>query len=354
MKMSRRIPKISRLRGLLLFAFALVGVLSVPSIVTGDYWQEVLIIATLNVTLAMTLNLVVGYTGLLALGHGAFFGVGAYTSAILTTTYELPFWPSFLIGGLVAGLCGLMLAIATLRLRGHYLAIATLSFAVIVYAVLMNWISVTRGPQGLPGISGPPDIPLGGGMTIDFSTKPGYFYLAGLFAIVCYYLLKRIIKSPIGDALTAVREDEISAQSLGIRTFAWKLFSFTVAAVLAGMTGALYAGYVGILEPDTFILPVSFTLLAMVIVGGSGTLLGPVLGALVLTTAPEALRDIGPDYRLIVYGLALTVTVLFFPQGLEGLGRWAYDKLRPRGSRRTDDEIPPTFHSREEVPVDAP
>lgn len=332
---------------------ALLIVMVLPSIITGSFWQQVLILALLNVSLAMSLNLVVGYTGLLALGHGAFFGVGAYTSAILTTTYEWPFWWAFLAGGLAAGLCGMVLAAFTLRLKGHYLAIATLGFAVIVYSTLMNWIAVTRGPQGIPGIPGPPNIPLGSGSTLDFDVKAAYLLLAGVFAIFWYVVIRRIIKSPMGDALTAIREDEVSALSLGIRSFAWKSYAFTLSAVIAGLTGGLYAGYVGILEPSTFILTVSFTLLAMVIVGGSGTLLGPVIGALVLTAAPEALRNVGAEYRLILYGLALTLTVLFFPRGLAGIGTLV--RSRFSRSRGEPDELPsPSFKSSEEVSLGAP
>lgn len=357
MRMSDRFApgrRLRGLRGLVGLVAAVVLVLVLPSLVTGDYWQQVLIIALLNVPLAMSLNLVVGYTGLLALGHGAFFGIGAYSSAILTTTYEWEFWPALLVGGLAAGACGLVLAVFSLRLRGHYLAIATLGFAVIVYSGLMNWISVTRGPQGLPGIPGPPDIPLGGGTVLDFGLKATYLYLAGIFAIICYHLLKRIIRSPMGDALTAIREDEISALSLGIRTFAWKCYAFTISAVIAGLTGALYAGYVGILEPSSFILTVSFTLLAMVIVGGAGTLIGPVIGALALSIAPEALRDLGPDYRLIVYGVALTLTVLFFPQGLAGIGELVRSRFTGWRGQHPREPSPPSHTSNEEVGVDAP
>jgi len=157
----------------------------------------------------------------------------------------------------------------------------------------------------------------------------------------------------MGDALTAIREDEVSALSLGIRSFAWKSYAFTLSAVIAGLTGSLYAGYVGILEPSTFILSVSFTLVAMVIVGGAGTLLGPVIGALVLTAAPEALRTVGTEYRLIVYGLALTLTVLFFPQGLAGIGTLVRAKLA-RSNGRPTELPPPTFKTNEEVSRAAP
>ncbi|MPZ59858.1 MAG: branched-chain amino acid ABC transporter permease [Propionibacteriales bacterium] len=334
---------------------AAVVIMTAPSLVTGSFWQRVIILALFNVVLAMSLNLVIGYTGLLALGHGAFLGIGAYTSAVLTTTYEWAFWAAFFVAGITAAACGLLLAVITLRLRGHYLAIATLGFAVIVYQVLMNWIDVTRGPLGIPGIPTPPNIPLGNGTELDFGLPAAHIYLAGAFAIVCYVLIRRIVNSPMGDALRAVREDEISAKSLGIRTFAWKCFAFTVAAFAAGLTGSLYAGYMGILEPSAFVLTVSFTLLAMVIVGGAGTLVGPVIGALVLTIVPEALREVGPEYRMILYGLALTLVVLFFPQGLVGIG--AALRSRFRSSSRSKPDEPPSDSTgtgfAKEVPVDA-
>lgn len=334
---------------------AAVVVMVAPSLVTGSFWQRVVVLALFNVALAMSLNLVIGYTGLLALGHGAFFGIGAYTSAVLTTTYEWGFWAAFLVAGIAAAACGVLLAAITLRLRGHYLAIATLGFAVIVYQVMMNWIDVTRGPLGIPGVPSPPNIPLGNGTELDFGLPAAYIYLAGGFAIVCYVLIRRIVRSPMGDALRAVREDEISAKSLGIRSFAWKCFAFTVAAFVAGLTGSLYAGYLGILEPSTFVLTVSFTLLAMVIVGGAGTLAGPVIGALVLTIVPEALRAVGPEYRMILYGIALTLCVVFFPQGLAGIGVALRSRFGSSSKTRPDEPSADSKHTEltKESPVDA-
>lgn len=307
--------------GALLLALAVI-LYFVPSFTNG-FWIQVLIIAVLYVPLVMSLNLVIGFTGLLDLGHGAFFGIGAYTLGILSTLHGWPFWFSFLAAGALSGALGLLIGALSLRLRGHYFAIATLAFAVIVYTLFNTWLTVTRGPQGIPGIPTPPALPLPGGITLAFTSDRAYFYLACVFAAVCGWLMLRIISSPIGEALKAIREDELLARSLGLRTSSWKLLIFIISSAFAGLTGALYAGYVGIIEPASFDLAVSLMLVAMVIVGGSGTLLGSVLGAVVLTVAPQALREVGANLRLILFGLALVLTVLFFPDGLDGLYEWA-------------------------------
>lgn len=314
-------------------ALTLVVIAALPWIFTSFYSQQLLIVVALNAALAMGLNLVLGYSGQLALGHVAFYAIGAYTSAILVMDRGWPFWLAALGATLVAGVAGLVLSLFALRLRGHYLAIATIGFHVITYQVIVNWISVTRGPLGIPGVPLPPPITLPG-LTIDFLDTRTYFYLAALFALGVYLLIRALVRSPVGDALLAVREDEVSAQSIGINPFRWKSLAFVVAAALAGTAGSLYAHYLGILAPESFLITESFTILAMVVVGGMGTLGGPVAGAVALTLAPQLLRGIGP-YRLIFYGAALALVVLFFPGGLAGIAR----RLRPR---RPSQGQPPT------------
>jgi branched-chain amino acid transport system permease protein len=206
------------------------------------------------------------------------------------------------------------LSIFAVRLRGHYLAIASLGFAVIVHQVLVNWISMTQGPLGLYGIRPPPDIALPG-LVISFGNSANMFYLVAGFALLFYLLLDQLARSPIGETLTAIREDEVSASSLGIDCTAWKVFAFGIGSAVAGAAGAFYASFVGTLVPDAFIITESFTILAMVIVGGMGSLSGPVWGAILLTVLPELFRGFG-DLRFILYGLALTLVVLFMPGGM--------------------------------------
>jgi len=219
-----------------------------------------------------------------------------------------------------AMLAALVLSAFGVRLRGHYLAIASMGFAVITYQILLNWISVTQGPLGIYAIKPPPPLALPGLAAIDFAKPANMFYLVAGFTFAAYLVLSALVRSSIGEALTAVREDEISAASLGINCAAWKVFAFGVGAAYAGAAGCFYASFVGTLVPDAFNMSESFTILAMVIVGGMGTLIGPVWGAILLTLLPELLRSIG-DLRLIIYGLALTLVVMIMPGGLVQLAR---------------------------------
>jgi branched-chain amino acid transport system permease protein len=297
------------------FLTAALVVAALPMLLTGNYWQTNLTVCAINVLLALGLDFILGYAGQLNLGQSAFYGLGAYVSTLLITRLGAPFWGAFAAGVAFAGLAGMILALFAVRLRGHYLAIASLGFAVIVHQVLLNWISLTQGPLGIYAIPPPPAIAIPGLSVIDFRNPVALFYLVAGFTLLVYMLLDRLVRSPIGETLTAIREDEISAASLGIDAAAWKVFAFGVGAAVGGAAGCFYATFVGTLVPDAFFITESFTILSMVIVGGTGTLIGPVWGAILLTLLPELLRGIG-DLRLVVYGVALTLVVLFMPGGL--------------------------------------
>src|SRR5947208_2438053 len=294
---------------------AALAIAALPILLTGNYWQTNLTICAINVLLALGLDFILGYAGQLNLGQSAFYGLGAYVSTLLITRLGVPFWIAFVGGVGFSGLAGMILALFAVRLRGHYLAIASLGFAVITYQILLNWISLTQGPLGIYAIPPPPAIAIPGLAVIDFRNPVALFYLVAGFTLLVYMLLDRLVRSPIGETLTAIREDEISAASLGIDAAAWKVFAFGVGAAVGGAAGCFYAAFVGTLVPDAFFITESFTILSMVIVGGTGTLIGPVWGAILLTLLPELLRGIG-DLRLVVYGVALTLVVLFMPGGL--------------------------------------
>jgi branched-chain amino acid transport system permease protein len=297
------------------FLAAALTIAVLPLVLTGNYWQTNLTVCAINVLLALGLDFILGYAGQLNLGQSAFYGLGAYVSTLLITKLGVPFWGAFAAGVAFAGLAGMILALFAVRLRGHYLAIASLGFAVIIHQILLNWISLTQGPLGIYAIPPPPAIAIPGLFTIDFRNPVALFYLVAGFALLTYFILDQLVRSPIGETLTAIREDDISASSLGINAAAWKVFAFGVGAAVGGAAGCFYATFVGTLVPDAFFITESFTILSMVIVGGMGTLIGPVWGAILLTLLPELLRGIG-DLRLVVYGVALTLVVLFMPGGL--------------------------------------
>ena len=298
-----------------------------PLVVTDAYWRTNLIVCALNVMLAIGLDFVLGYAGQLNLGQSAFHGIGAYVSTLLIVKLGIPFWLAFAGGIVFSGLSGVVLSLFAVRLRGHYLAIASLGFAVITYQILLNWISLTQGPLGIYGIAPPPALALPGLPLIDFHDLGNLLYLVAGFALASYVLLDQLIRSPIGETLTAIREDEVSAASLGINCAAWKVFAFGISSAVAGAAGCFYASFVGTLVPDAFFITESFTILAMVVVGGMGTLIGPVCGAILLTVLPEFLRSIG-DLRLVVYGVAVTLVVLFMPGGIAQAARLALVRLQ--------------------------
>jgi len=296
------------LKKIVLFVLVVAAIAVLPWFVTSSYWRGILVLCAMNVLLALSLNLVIGYTGQLNLGQSAFFAIGAYVSTILVKSYGWNFWLASLAAVGAAGLLGLALAAFAVRLRGHYLAIASLGFAVITYQVLINWEKVTEGVRGIYGILPP------------VKGTVALFYVVAAFAVVVYVLMDNLVRSPVGDTLRAIREDEVSAASLGINGALWKAFAFGWGAAIAGLAGCFYPGFVGTLVPDAFNIIESFTMMAMVIVGGMGTMIGPVIGAVVLTILPELLRGFG-EMRLMVYGLALTLVVLFMPGGIVQLFR---------------------------------
>jgi branched-chain amino acid transport system permease protein len=303
------------------FIVASIAIGLMPMIFTDSYWQTNLIVCAINVMLAIGLDFILGYAGQLNLGQSAFYGIGAYVSTLLIMKLGVPFWIAFCCGVLLSGIAGMLLSLFAVRLRGHYLAIASLGFAVITYQILLNWISLTEGPLGIYAIPPPPALQLPGLPIIDFKNLANLFYLTAGFAFLAYLLLDQLVRSPIGETLTAIREDEVSAASLGINCQAWKVFAFAVGSSIAGAAGCFYASFVGTLVPDAFFITESFTILAMVIVGGMGTLIGPVWGAILLTVLPELLRGVG-DMRLIIYGVAVTLVVLFMPGGIVQAARF--------------------------------
>ncbi len=315
----------------LLGAAGIIAVL--PLVFTGTYWRTNLIVCALNVMLALGLDFVLGYAGQLNLGQSAFYGIGAYASTLLITKLGISFWVAFAGAIALSWLFGAVLSLFAIRLRGHYLAIASLGFAVITYQILLNWISVTQGPLGIYGIAPPPAVALPGLPVVDFHDLASLLYLIAGFALLSYLLLDQLIRSPIGETLTAIREDEVSAASLGINCGVWKVFAFGISSVIAGAAGCFYASFVGTLVPDAFSVTESFTILAMVVVGGMGTLIGPVCGAILLTVLPEILRSVG-DLRLMVYGVAVTLVVLFVPGGIVQVARLSTMRLQRLARQR--------------------
>jgi branched-chain amino acid transport system permease protein len=305
----------SILSGKMWLLIAALVIAIIPQLFPDSYWRTNLTLCAINIMLALGLDFILGYAGQLNLGHSAFYGIGAYASTLLIVKLGFPFWVAFIAAVAFAAAAGMVLSLFAVRLRGHYLAIASLGFAVITYQILLNWISLTQGPLGIYAIQPPPAVTIAGRRMIDFHNSAAFFYLVAGFALFVYVLLRQLARSPIGETLTAIREDEVSAASLGINAAAWKVFAFGVGSAIAGAAGCFYACFVGTLVPDAFFVTESFSILSMVVVGGMGTLVGPTFGAIVLTLLPEILRGVG-DLRLVLFGAALALVVLFMPGGL--------------------------------------
>jgi len=281
------------------------------------YLIHILILMGIYIILAISLNLAMGYTGLLNIGHIAFYAIGAYTSALLTLTFGVNFFVGLLAGGILAGVFGLLLAIPTIKLRGDYLAIATLGFAIVVEAILRNWISLTNGPIGLPGITKP--VLFG----FRFSGL-SYLILVLIFAAITYLVISHIVKSPFGRILKAVREDELAAGSLGKNVMKYKAIALVVSAFFAGIAGSLYAHYISFIDPSSFTVLESILIVAMVILGGLASMKGSIAGVIVFFLIQEPLRflpllsfAIGALRQMIYSGL-LIILLIKRPQGLFG------------------------------------
>ncbi|MEW6054284.1 MAG: branched-chain amino acid ABC transporter permease [Nitrospirota bacterium] len=283
-----------------------------------EYFIHILIISGIYIILALSLNLIVGYTGLPALGHIAFACVGAYTSSLLALNYGVSPWLGLVIGACFASIIGLIIGIPSIRLKGDYLALATFGFGVIVYSVSKNWVDLTRGPMGLPGI---PKFSVFG-----FELQPLWTYLilviffVGLTGVV----INRIVHSPFGRILRSIRDDEIASLSIGTNVNRYKLTVFVIGAFLAGIAGSLYAHYITFIDPSSFTVMESIAVLLMVVFGGMGSVKGSFIGALVLVIFPEMLRFLGmpssvaAPLRQMIYGLLLIVLMLKRPQGIIG------------------------------------
>ncbi len=273
------------------------------------YVVQISILLGINIVLASSINLLVGYTGQICLAQAAFYGIGAYVSAIATVRLSLPFFIALPLSFMVAAVCGALLGIPTLRLKGHYLAIATMGFGIIVYVVLNNWDAVTQGPMGIMGIESPEFL----GMRImDDNT-----YLSFLIIVIAIVLtfIATLLQSAYGRAFAAIKTDEISAEVSGINTYYYKIFVFAISSGIAGLAGSLYAHYVHFISPESFSVTTSIEILILAIVGGLGTIIGPIIGSSVLMLLSELLRGT-QELQLIIYGAMLVFVIIFLPQGI--------------------------------------
>jgi len=279
-----------------------------PFSLSNQYYLHIAILVGIYMILALGLNVVVGFSGLLDLGYIAFYAVGAYTCAILTTL-GWNFWIALPIGALFAMLFSILIGMPTIRTRGDYLAIVTLGFGEIVRLLVRNWDSLTNGPKGIMGIA-PPSI-----LGITFNNQTSYYYLVLVVLIGAWWIVTRLRDSHIGRSWRAIRDDEEVASSVGINVFRRKLDAFAIGALLAGLAGGIFASVQTFVGPESFTFFESITILCIVVIGGQGSVKGSLLAALLLVALPEVLRGFG-EYRMLLFGGAMLLTILMRPQGL--------------------------------------
>jgi branched-chain amino acid transport system permease protein len=303
-----------RLVGPIVGAAVLIILAVIPQVTSG-YIIYVTVLAMLYAVLTGSYDILTGYTGPLTFCHGAFYGIGAYTSALLTLKAGFPFWVAFPVSGVMVFLFAVIIGYPALRLRGHYFAVTTFFFAHFIYLVILNSVGLTRGPLGLGEIK-PPEGFLG----IDFTSLKASYYLIFIYGIITIAALMFLIRSGIGKLLVTIRENEELSEAIGVNTSFFKVLAFSIGAGVAGLTGSLFAHFFRLLHPTTFAWMTSEMVVIMSLVGGLGTLIGPIIGAGIITLILELMR-FAPELRFIIWSVALIAVLMIEPKGLMGLVR---------------------------------
>ena len=298
-------------RDIIIFTAFGLAVLIIPLLLRGNYLLNVFVFIGINTMLAVALNLLLGFAGQISLGHAAFFGLGAYISGILTTRYAIDPWMAMVAAALCVGVIAFIIGFPILKLKGHYLAMATLGFGIIVYIIFNETVDWTGGPSGMSGI---PTLSLG---PVIFDSDMTNYYLIWTFTLLTMLLSINLANSRIGRALRAIHDSEVAARVMGVNARLLKVQIFTVSALISALAGSLYAHTMTFIAPASFGFNFSVELVTMVIIGGLGSIYGSFLGAAILTLLPEFLR-VFHDFDIVIYGLLLIVMTMFMPGGLIG------------------------------------
>jgi len=283
-----------------------------------EYLIHLAILVGIYAILGVSLNLVVGFTGLLSVTQAAFYGLGAYVTAILLTSFGLNFFLAMIVGMIITGIASFLIGLVLSRFKGDYYALGSFGFNIIIYSIFLNWQDLTRGPLGIPGIARPKLF------GFSFTENFHFLILVAVIVTIIYLISRYIVNSSFGRVLKAIREDEEAIAVFGYNTLFYKLAIFVIGAAIASVAGSLFATYITFIDPSTFVLNESIFILAIIILGGLANLRGSVLGAVILILLPEILRfvgfpsDIAAQMRQLVYGVLLIVLMMYRPQGLVG------------------------------------
>ena len=332
-----------------LTAFWMLFLFAIPLWMADLYVVHILIITGIFIIAAMSLNLLLGFTGQLSLGHVAFFGIGAYVSALMALGFSVhvtpdtvvamapkPVWLAIPVAVVVAGLCGWFVGKIAFKVRGAYFVIVSISFAEVVRLIALNWVELTQGPMALNNIP-PLTLWLPGLGEHTFWKKPETYWLVLIVAVVSYVVVRRLVHSRAGRAMIALKENEPLATSVGVDVTHSLVLTTIVSAAMAGSAGALYAHYIRIVDPDVFLFIYTVTMVIMVMTGGKGTLAGPIVGGLIFGLLPEILRafDIAPELQWIFYGVLMVLILYFLPEGIvPAVRKWWRQLERGEGPGR--------------------
>jgi branched-chain amino acid transport system permease protein len=311
---------------LLLIVFAF----TIPFFVTSRFILHILIMCCIWAMAATSMNLIMGYTGQVNLAHGAFFGIGAYSAGLLILKLGINFWPALILACAITVFLGFLIGLPALRTKGSYFAIGTMCFNVIVTVIIDSWEGLTEGARGLLGIPRPAPIPLPFGREIAFTSIGANYYLVLISLLLTILIIYRIVHSMMGRTFMAIRGNEELAESLGMSAMRAKLLSFLISTFFAGWAGVLYAAYIGFLSPEISDYHVTFELLTFCLIGGLGTMVGPLIGAFILTIISELLHGIAIP-RLVAYGFVLIIIMIFLRGGITGGVKMLWLSLSRKG-----------------------
>jgi branched-chain amino acid transport system permease protein len=312
---------------LYLFLFAVL-VLLFPVFVKSKYFLNVMVFSGIHTIIVVGFCLLMGYAGQVSLGHAAFFGLGAYSSGVLTAKFGMDPWLAFGAGVVITACTAYLVGVPSLKLKGHYLAMATLGFGIIIQIIFVQWRSLTEGTSGLVDI---PGLSIG---SFKLNTDFRYYFLVWLLTLVGIFFSLNIVLSQVGRALKALNRREIAAEAMGVNTAKFKVQIFVISSVYASVAGSLYTHYVTFLSPEGFNFLFSVLILVMAVFGGLASIWGGVIGAISLTVLPEFLRAY-KDYDIIIYGIILILVMMFMPNGILGLVETVLKWFKDRSIGRT-------------------
>ena len=323
----------------LLFSLAAVaGALALPHAFKTPYYIHLMTLALIWIVLAQGQNLTQGFVGYVSIAQAGFMGIGAYISTLLTMNYGFSVWVTLFVAPLLTGAMAIFAGYPSLRVKGHYFSIVTLAYNMVIFIVLMTFRALTGGEAGIPDVPRPAELTLFGHVfSFEGRSNLNYYALALLAAVLATTCCALILHSRAGRVMLAIRQNEDLAEAMGVMTSRYKLFAFVMSSILAGLAGTLYAHYIGFLNPEPFGVDQSLNIILAVILGGSGTLTGPIVGAVSVTFLPELLR-FADSFRLITYGLILVVATIFLPKGLVPLMATLWRRLRTSPSVAGDQK----------------